>query len=83
MIKYMTGRRDLHMDHPDWDDGLFVLVEVKYTEWPASYDEQAGWEIESVETADPGSVVLKGTPTWHKIENNFSPEPYDKEDQEV
>ena len=83
MIKYMTGLRELHMDHPDWDDGLFVEVEVEYTEWPASYDEQAGWEIESVETVGTGSVVLKGTPTWHRIENNFCPEPCDTEDQAI
>ena len=23
MSKYMMGRRDLHIDHPDWDDGIY------------------------------------------------------------
>ena len=83
MSKFMTGRRTLHLDDPDFDDGLFVEVDVEYTEWPASYDEQAGWEIESVETVDTGSVVLKGTPTWNKIEATFCPEPDDVEDEAI
>ncbi len=82
MGKYMIGRRDLHLDHPDWDDGLFVEVEIRYVEWSASYDEPAGWEIESIETVDSGSLVNRGTDTWHKVEANFVPESGDQSDEE-
>ena len=83
MGKYMMGRRDLHIDHPDWDDGLFVEVEIRYTEWPDADDEQGGWEIESIETVDSGSLVNRGTDTWRKVEANFVPETCDKEDDAI
>jgi len=36
-----------------------------------------------VETVDTGSVVLKDSPTWNKIEATFCPEPDDVEDQAI
>ena len=82
MWKHMIGRRDLHLDHPDWDDGLFVEVEISYTEWPDADDEQAGWEIESIETVDSGSLVNRSSPTWRQVEANFVPESGDQSDEE-
>jgi len=62
---------------------LFVEVEIRYVEWPASYDEPADWSIESIETVDSGSLVNRGTDTWRKVEANFVPETCDKEDDAV
>lgn len=82
MWKQMVGYRDLHINHPDWDDGLFVEVRVRYTEWPDADDEQGGWEIQSIETVDSGSLVKPGTETWRKFDAEFSPASRDQEDNE-